>query len=172
MTGNSASRNTLLCAYLHTATNFCDAGDELLRIAKKRKVSLMIGKYSKPIQFLYFHAIESSLKAFLGLLNQPIPKGHDIAKYYAQCRALGLPQDRRLDSHNAVAGLANANEQHRLRYFVLGSYSQPSMRMAKTGTRFILRAVARDFERRGVRQEKLGKNSMVIMTFETSRIRD
>jgi hypothetical protein len=76
-----------------------------------------------PIYFLYFHSIESALKAFLRAHNLSIggPKlrgHHDIGKHYEECRKLGLkiaPADLG-DIQTVLSSLETANEEQGLRY--------------------------------------------------------
>jgi hypothetical protein len=74
-----------------------------------------------PVYFMYMHAIELALKAFLRAANLPIVtdrqrKHHQIAELYEECRGLGLTigPDDRVDIRNVVALLENANEDQGL----------------------------------------------------------
>jgi hypothetical protein len=77
-----------------------------------------------PTYFLYAHAVELALKAFLRAANIPIVgdgkrKHHHIMALYEECRDLGLrigPDDR-FDLRNVIALLEGANEDEGLRYF-------------------------------------------------------
>ena len=156
-------------AYLKTSRDFCDAANELLRVAKKRKVDLHSSRFTKPVQLLYFHSIECSLKAYLGVMGQKIPKGHAIKEYYKECKRLGLPRDRKLFDENAVGLLSSANADHGIRYFNLKSHWQPSMRVAKNGSRFILQSVEKEFAKRGLDTTKPGKVAKIIVTFDVGK---
>ena len=87
-----------------------------------------------PIYFLYFHAIELALKAFLRAANIPIVadrkrKHHNLTKLYEECRTLGLTigPDDRFDIRNVVVLLEGANEDQGLRYFNMKSHSAPEL---------------------------------------------
>ena len=170
MSSSKASSGTNPEAYWNVASNFCDAADELLRVAKKRKVDLDNGKFTKPIQLLYFHSIESSLKAFLGTMGATVPKGHEIAKYHKECLRLGLRSDRKLDDVNAV-GLQAANVDHGIRYYNTKSHWQPSLSIVKRGSRFILEAVATEFTKRGLDPKKPGKAVKLVVTVGVAKPR-
>jgi hypothetical protein len=80
---------------------------------------------SDPINQLYFHAEELTLKAYLRANGLAIlgtnRQSHELVKLYEECRSLGLtidPTDR-LDVENIVNLLGAANEDHGFRYFNL-----------------------------------------------------
>jgi hypothetical protein len=83
-----------------------------------------------PIYFLYCHAVELALKAFLRSFNRPIPRGqagHWLKELYKECRDLGLaisPEDRFASTLGPLAGelgnivtlLVAGNEDNAFRY--------------------------------------------------------
>jgi hypothetical protein len=87
-----------------------------------------------PTYFLYAHAMELALKAFLRTANIPIVadgkrKHHHITALYEECRDLGLrigPDDR-FDLRNVVVLLEGANEDEGLRYFKTKGSSLPDL---------------------------------------------
>jgi hypothetical protein len=83
------------------------------------------GSLSKPLYFLYFHALELAFKGFLRSQNvttrelEKKEKGHTLTVLYEDCRNLGLvigPRDH-VDIVNIVNMLHLANEYQGLRYF-------------------------------------------------------
>ena len=77
-----------------------------------------------PTYFLYSHAIESALKAYLRAANLPIladneRKHHKIRALYDECNKLGLRigSDDPTNIRNIVGLLEDANEDQGLRYF-------------------------------------------------------
>ena len=77
-----------------------------------------------PTYFMYSHAIELALKAYLRAANLPIVtdkkrKHHQIAALYSECKSLGLKigPDDSTDIASVVALLEDANEDQGLRYF-------------------------------------------------------
>jgi hypothetical protein len=93
------------------------------------------GTLSKPLYFLYFHALELAFKAFLRLHHVPTgelqkkDKGHTITVLYEDCRRLGLvigPGDK-FDIGNIVNMLQAANEYQGLRYFNPDLKSLPTL---------------------------------------------
>ena len=87
-----------------------------------------------PIYFLYSHAIELALKAFLRAANLSVVtdkkrKHHQIAALYAECKSLGLgigPDDP-TNINNIVALLEGANEDQGLRYANAKGFSIPDL---------------------------------------------
>lgn len=107
--------------YLSAANRLLDSGGE---------DSTNPYRAGAPIYFLYFHAVELALKAFLRSFNRPIPKGpagHNLRERYKECRDLGLaisPEDRFASTLGPFAGelgnivtlLEAGNEDHAFRY--------------------------------------------------------
>src|ERR1035438_2796025 len=90
---------------------------------------------SKPLYFLYFHALELAFKAFLRSHHVPTSelqkkdKGHTLTVLYEDCRKLGLvigPLDQ-FDIGNIVNMLQLANEYQGLRYFNPDLKSLPTL---------------------------------------------
>src|ERR1700686_5386048 len=87
-----------------------------------------------PIYFMYAHAIELALKAYLRAANVPIVadkkrKHHKITELFKECQALGLKVGAGDDADvgNVVDLLEGANEEQGLRYFRMKSSSYPDM---------------------------------------------
>lgn len=101
-----------------------------------------------PIYFLYAHAIELALKAYLRSFNIPIVadkkrKHHKITQLYAECRTLGLrigPDDF-FDIGNIVEMLEGANEEQGLRYFKMKGSSFPDLSWTRDTVAKLLQAV-------------------------------
>ena len=68
-------------AFMNFGSWYYEAANQLL----ETKSDLLF-----PIQFLYFHLVESTLKAFLRSHKRPIRKTHQLTRLYAECGALGL----------------------------------------------------------------------------------
>jgi hypothetical protein len=101
-----------------------------------------------PIYFLYMHAIELALKAFLRAANVPIVAGgkrnhHRLTELYEDCRKLGLrigPDDQ-FDIGNVAGLLEGANEEQGLRYFKATSSSFPELPWTRDVVEKLLKAV-------------------------------
>jgi hypothetical protein len=112
-------------AYLNWAREYSDAANELLKVSEQRPKVYNVREFDGPISFLYFHAIELALKAFLRFHNQKIPTGgrasHDIEALYARCQKFGLTlgPDDRLTIGNIVSLLNSGNKKDGFRYFNL-----------------------------------------------------
>jgi hypothetical protein len=76
----------------------------------------------EPIYYLYHHAVELALKAFLYACNKPVPKtgpdAHRIDKLYEECRKTGLVvrDDHRWEVHNCIDLLMVGNQDNFYRY--------------------------------------------------------
>jgi hypothetical protein len=82
--------------------------------------------------YLYFHAVESLLKAYLRAHGKEM-RGHNIKKLHAAAQQLGLkvPRDKSgtFSLQNVVALLQNGNED--FRYFNRRGRSKPGMAWTK-----------------------------------------
>jgi hypothetical protein len=101
-----------------------------------------------PIYFLYLHAIELALKAFLRAHDTPIVedgkrKHHQITELYEECRSLGLSigPDDKFDLRNVVALLQGANEEQGLRYFNRQGTGIPELSWTHDAVEKLLQAV-------------------------------
>ena len=101
-----------------------------------------------PTYFLYMHAIELALKAFLRAADVPIVtdrkrKHHQIVELYEECRELGLrigPDDP-FDIRNVVVLLEGANKEQGLRYFRMENSTIPDLSWTRDAVQKLLRAV-------------------------------
>jgi len=95
------------------------------------------------IYFLYSHALELALKAFLLSHNRPIKKVHDLEKLYRDCRSLRLVLNGRdpLDLVNITSLLEKANENQGLRYFNMKSSWLPDLAWTRAVIEDLLAAV-------------------------------
>jgi hypothetical protein len=103
--------------------------------------------FSNPTNFLYFHAVELALKAFLRSFNCPIigtrRKSHKLRQLYEECRSLGLrvgPDDR-IGIANIVDLLGAGNESQGFRYFNLGSVAVPHLSRTRQVVEDLMHAV-------------------------------
>jgi HEPN domain-containing protein len=103
-------------AYFRRASEFLGGGDELFT-SESRK-TLQDRWY--PTYFLYAHAAELALKAFLRAHNQEVEYHHILTVLYEKCRDLGLVigQNDRTQIGNVVRLLDSANKEQGLRYFL------------------------------------------------------
>jgi hypothetical protein len=105
---------------------------EFYKVAERS--SDLDGTLSRPLYFLYFHALELAFKAFLRSHHVPTEelkksKGHTITELYEDCKKLGLvigPIDQ-TDIGNIVNMLEAANEYQGLRYFNPDLQALPSL---------------------------------------------
>jgi len=107
-----------------------------------------------PIYFLYMHAIELALKAFLRAADVPIASGnrkhHRLIELYEECRGLGLriSPDDRFDIRNVVVLLENANEEQGLRYYKTSSSTFPELPWTRDIVEKLLQAVEPSVEKK------------------------
>jgi hypothetical protein len=102
-----------------------------------------------PIYFLYSHAIELALKAYLRAANLPIladkkRKHHQIGMLYDECKKLGLrigPDDA-TNMRNIVDMLEDANEDQGLRYFNAKGSGFPQLSWLRDAVEELFLAVA------------------------------
>jgi hypothetical protein len=90
-----------------------------------------------PVYFLYFHAAESALKAFLrskGNKTEELRKqgGHQLVRLYEECVKLGLTIKgvESLSVTNVITLLDGGNDYQGFRYFTLKSRSVPDLNWA------------------------------------------
>ena len=104
-------------AFLNKSRDWNSAANQLFDLRRDS------GPIGNPVTFLYFHAIELALKAFLRSFNLPIlgtpRQSHNLTELYEECRKYGLvigPSDR-VEIGNIVTLLEHGNESQGLRYF-------------------------------------------------------
>ena len=116
----------------HMARDYADAANELYMVADARPKIHGHMPLSSPLYFLYSHAAELALKAFLTANNVPINEltdhkvRHNLPKLYDQSRNLGfieLGARDRFEIGNVVSLLHSENKDHGFRYFSLESTS-------------------------------------------------
>jgi len=115
---NQKSRSNPL-AFLNMAREYFQAAEEL----GASKSRIRNARY-----FLYFHATELLLKAYLragGVKS----KGHKISELYKECRDAGLTinSEDKHGLHNIVSLLESGNKDMGFRYFTKKSGSIPEM---------------------------------------------
>lgn len=126
-------------SFLGFAEEYQKAGNLLFGLDKTMRT---------PMYFMYMHAIELALKAFLRAADVPIVadrkrKHHLITELYEECRDLGLrvgPDDA-FDLRNVFALLDGANEEQGLRYFKQKTMSIPELSWLRDTVDKLLRAV-------------------------------
>jgi hypothetical protein len=107
--------------FLNMARKYQKAGSRLLGAIEGDKAD-PLRALNDPIYFLFAHALELGLKAFLSSRDEVVPKsgkdGHDIVGLHRRCEALGLRLKEDADSlPRVVEMLATENEHHGFRYF-------------------------------------------------------
>jgi hypothetical protein len=123
----TSSSSVTAMAYLNMARQYREAGDEVFAVSEQRPLVHGHRQLSDPISFLYFHAVELGLKAFLRQHNEDIPTSgrasHNISKLYERCLGLGLTigPDDRLTVGNIVYLLSRGNTRDGFRYFTPGT---------------------------------------------------
>jgi hypothetical protein len=103
---------------------------------------------SKPLYFLYFHALELAFKAFLRSHNVPTrdlknKKGHKLIELYEDCRQRGLVIgiSDQFQIGNVVNLLTGANEDQGLRYFNPNLKGLPSLSWTRGVVQELIRTV-------------------------------
>ena len=130
-------------AFLNMARDYADAANEPFMIAHARPKIQGHLPLSSPLYFLYTHAAELALKAFLGAKNIPIHERHEFVKLYEKCHSLGLvigPRDR-FEIGNIVSLLESGNNKQGFRYFNLESCSMPELSWVREVIAELIRAV-------------------------------
>jgi hypothetical protein len=101
-----------------------------------------------PIYFMFAHAIELALKAYLRVANVPIVadkkrRRHKITELFKECQTLGLKvgPDDVTNMGNVVALLDGANEEQGLRYFRTKGATYPDLSWSKDAVKRLLQAI-------------------------------
>lgn len=137
-------------AFLNMARDYADAANELYMVADARPKIHGHMPLSSPLYFLYSHAAELALKAFLTANNVPINEltdhkvRHNLPKLYDQSRNLGLVElgaRDRFEIGNVVSLLHSENKDHGFRYFNLESTLRPDLAQVREAITELLRAV-------------------------------
>ncbi len=122
-------------ALLNYARQYYD-GAEIIFASKPDLTSVLY--------FLYFHAIESLLKAYLKAHGKEL-RGHEISKLCSEAQQLGLKIERdksgRHDLHNVAALLESGNTDAAFRYFTWESRNQPDLSWTRDVVGELLNAV-------------------------------
>ena len=101
-----------------------------------------------PTYFMYLHAIELALKAYLRAANLPVVAGkkrkhHQVTELYEECKTLGLRigTEDPSDIRNIVSMLDDMNMDQGLRYFTRNPSSTPEMSWVRDTVENLFRAV-------------------------------
>lgn len=130
-------------AFLNRACEYADAANELFRVADARpKIQGRYLQLSSPLYFLYGHAAELALKAFLRAKNIST-WGHSWADLYTRCHALGLVTNpsNGFEIGSIVSLLENWNKDQGFRYFVSSSGPMPELPLVRDVITELIRAV-------------------------------
>jgi hypothetical protein len=139
-------------AFINMANEYYTAANALLALSEQppKKVNRQ-SEFSDPIYFLYFHAMELALKAYLAAQKVPIThwrSGHRVKDLYEECRKLGLivgPDDR-IEISNIVDLLGH--EFQTFRYLFLRSRELPALAWTRKVVGALLDVVAVCVEQR------------------------
>lgn len=103
-------------AYLKRAAEFLDGAHKL--ITSENRETAQDSWY--PTYFLYAHAAELALKAFLRAHNQEVEYRHELTFLYEKCldKGLVIGQNDQTNIGNIVRLLDLANKDQGLRYFL------------------------------------------------------
>ena len=130
---------------------------------------------SKPLYFLYFHALELIFKAFLRSHNVTTrvlttkTKGHDLVELYKDCRGHGFaigPSDQ-FDIESVVKLLEKANKFQGIRYFNPDLKTLPSLSWTREVVQKVIQAVESRLEATG--QATPLPASRLVLTFDMPR---
>jgi hypothetical protein len=133
----------------------------LLNYARQYHEAAELIFVSKPgltnvIYFLYFHSVESLLKAYLKAFGQE-RWGHVISELCSEARQLGLKIERDKsgshDLHNVVALLETGNTDAAFRYFTSGTRNLPDLTWTRDVVMDLISAVTLFVESTSVKAE-------------------
>jgi hypothetical protein len=157
-------------ALLNIAREYHDVAQHLLAASDRRDAETRgvndrrlsdTRPYSNPINFLYFHAVELCLKAFLRLHLTPIngtwrAKGHPLVRLCRECKTIGLhiSPDDRLTLDNVVGLLESGNRSQGFRYFNIGLTFVPDLDWTREVASALLHAVEAIVEKRRDRSDR------------------
>ena len=102
-----------------------------------------------PIYFLFTHALELTLKAYLRSHGLPTPRGsqgHALRDLLEQCHRNGLQID--LDLQNVVRLLESENSKHGFRYFVFEGTSRPEINYLREVINEVMRIIEKEVSKR------------------------
>jgi len=107
-------------AYFQRASEFLAGADELFTSESRRTLN----DRWYPTYFLYAHAAELALKAFLRAHSPEVEYGHELTALYEKCRDIGMVigQNDQTQIGNVVKLLDLANKDQGLRYFLDTKY--------------------------------------------------
>jgi len=133
-------RDVSAMAFFNMARQYRDAANQLLDLNEGCS-------FSDPIGFLYFHAVELTLKAFLRSFNRPIVgtgrKSHKLMELFEECQSLGLKigSNDRTGVANIASLLEAGNEDQGFRYFNLKSRAVPHLSWTRAIVEELMHAV-------------------------------
>lgn len=93
-----------------------------------------------PLYFLYAHAIELSLKAYLRTRNATTSVNHSLSRLEALCLANGMQDNQHL--HNVIELLESERAKQGYRYFLAKSTVRPSLDYVRDVVNALVPAVA------------------------------
>jgi len=143
-------------AYLNFARQYHQAAEELA--GSKSRVT--DARY-----FLYFHATELLLKAYLRAQGQE-PWSHGLSKLLQECSDLGLTIDSedKYGLQNIVSLLESGNEDMGFRYFTLKSDWIPEMGWTREFVGHLMQAVTAVVDPNGDSTKPGAAVKLVVMT--------
>jgi HEPN domain-containing protein len=135
MPNTNQTRDASAMAFLNFAREYYEAVEELY---------LSKPGLTRVLNALYFHVVESLLKAYLRAHNRNPGRVHEIGNLYSECRGLGLTisSDDRFGLENIVNLLESGNEDMAFRYFNLKSLPEPDLSWTREVVGELMRVVA------------------------------
>jgi|ERR1035438_4117445 HEPN domain-containing protein len=152
-------------AYFQRASEFLDGADELFTSESRRALPRWY-----PTYFLYAHAAELALKAFLRAHNPDVEYGHELTVLYEKCHDIGLVtgQNDQTQIGNVVRLLDSANKDQGLRYF-LDTNSIPDLTWTREVVTQLLQTVKPHVEKAEKdNPSNLGKPTKLMFTWRVS----
>jgi hypothetical protein len=102
-----------------------------------------------PLYFLFTHALELALKAYLRSHGLPTPRGsqgHALRDLLEQCHRNGLQVG--LDLQNVVQLLESENSRHGFRYFLFEGAGQPEINWLHEVVDELMRVIEKEVSKR------------------------
>jgi hypothetical protein len=127
-------------AFLNTAQEYHFAATKLLPLHQQLE---------SPLYFLFTHALELALKAYLRSHGLPTPlgqPGHALKALFEQCQRKGLHVHS--DLRGIIDLLGSENELHGFRYFVFKATARPDINYVREVVDELMGVVAEEVKKR------------------------
>jgi HEPN domain-containing protein len=149
------------------AIRYAGAANRLYSLSKATGKGPHYWPWSHPIHFLYFHAIELALKAYLRSHKVSVKRTHRISTLYQECRSRGLQirRDDGTDIANVVNLLESNNEGAGFRYYDPDAGGTlPELSWTRYETNGLMSVVGRDLRRLGFTMKPTGRVARLGLT--------